>query len=76
MKIVLIWVASIMLGWERFHWMQLVGFIIMVTGSLCYNEIIEFPFCRPPRRESEYKSVSSDHILATSEGIEISKNQN
>src|SRR5579875_3467977 len=30
---------------EDFSWLQLFGFILVVTGTLVYNEIIIVPFC-------------------------------
>ena len=28
---------------ETFHWLQLLGFILLVIGTLIYNEILVFP---------------------------------
>ena len=30
---------------EIFYWEQLIGFIILVFGTLVYNEIVVLPFC-------------------------------
>mmetsp|Transcript_32670 Transcript_32670/g.31886 ORF Transcript_32670/g.31886 Transcript_32670/m.31886 type:complete len:330 (+) Transcript_32670:384-1373(+) len=30
---------------EHFYWIQFIGFIILVCGTLVYNEIFEIPFC-------------------------------
>lgn len=38
-----IWCFSLLVGWERFRGLQLVGFALLVLGSFTYNEIILFP---------------------------------
>eukprot|EP00771_Trimastix_marina_P000150 gnl/Trimastix_PCT/1159.p1 GENE.gnl/Trimastix_PCT/1159~~gnl/Trimastix_PCT/1159.p1 ORF type:complete len:448 (+),score=105.19 gnl/Trimastix_PCT/1159:180-1523(+) len=42
-RTILIWVASVAIGYESFLWQQLIGFAILVVGTLLYNEIIPFP---------------------------------
>lgn len=39
-RMVFVWLASIMIGWETFSWLQFCGFIILVYGTLAYNEIV------------------------------------
>jgi len=29
---------------ETFHWLQLIGFIVLVLGTLVYNEVLVIPF--------------------------------
>ena len=38
-----IWIVSLGLGWETFFLGQLFGFIILVSGTLIYNEILVVP---------------------------------
>ena len=40
---VLVWLISILLGWEVFLWPQLIGFVLLAFGTLLYNEIIILP---------------------------------
>ena len=42
-RIVVVWVFSLIVGWESFLWVELVGFIIVIFGTLVYNEIIILP---------------------------------
>ncbi|KAK9455496.1 hypothetical protein V1511DRAFT_521244 [Dipodascopsis uninucleata] len=35
-----IWIISIIIGWEKFRALQLFGFVLMVYGTLVFNEII------------------------------------
>lgn len=30
--------------WEEFHFLELLGFIILIIGNFIYNEILVFPF--------------------------------
>mmetsp|Transcript_32668 Transcript_32668/g.31881 ORF Transcript_32668/g.31881 Transcript_32668/m.31881 type:complete len:118 (-) Transcript_32668:205-558(-) len=38
---------------EYFHWLELVGFILLVLGTLVYNEILIVPFCGFNRNTKE-----------------------
>jgi len=42
-RTVLIWLFFLILGKESFHFLQLAGFILLVFGTLVYNEIITVP---------------------------------
>ncbi len=35
-----IWMVSLAIGWEEFHFLQLGGFIVVVTGTFLFNEVI------------------------------------
>ncbi|XP_064196916.1 solute carrier family 35 member F6 [Anguilla rostrata] len=37
LRTVLIWAASLALGWEQFHGLQVLGFLILLTGAALYN---------------------------------------
>lgn len=38
-----IWCISLIIGWEKFYWQELIGFIMLVGGTLVYNEICVLP---------------------------------
>jgi hypothetical protein len=40
----IIWVTSILIGWEKFMVGQLIGYLVVCFGTLVYNEIIVLPF--------------------------------
>jgi drug/metabolite transporter (DMT)-like permease len=42
-RTVLVWVVALIIGWEKFYVLQLVGFAFVIFGSLLYNEIIVLP---------------------------------
>jgi hypothetical protein len=42
-RTLLIWGFSMLVGWEEFIWLQLIGFAFLVAGTLIYNEIVKIP---------------------------------
>eukprot|EP01134_Creolimax_fragrantissima_P001292 CFRG1292T1 len=42
-RTILIWIVSLMLGWESFIPLQLLGFFFLVVGTFIYNEVILLP---------------------------------
>jgi len=42
-RTIIVWVIAMILGWEKFYILQLVGFVFVLAGSLLYNEIIVMP---------------------------------
>jgi multidrug transporter EmrE-like cation transporter len=43
-RTVLVWVVQLASGKEDFDWLQLIGFILLVCGTLVYNEIVVIRF--------------------------------
>ncbi len=39
-RTVIIWIISLSFGWESFKWLQLLGFIVLISGSFTYNSVI------------------------------------
>lgn len=39
-----IWGFSLMIGWQKFSWLQLLGFIVLMMGMFLYNNVIIRPF--------------------------------
>jgi hypothetical protein len=42
-RTLIIWFVSIFIGWEKFYWQELIGFLLLVGGTLVYNEIYVMP---------------------------------
>lgn len=42
-RTLIIWIVFLIMGTEKFIWGELVGFALLVAGTLVYNEIIEVP---------------------------------
>lgn len=39
----LIWAVELMMMWNTFSWMELVGFVVLIAGTLMYNDILKVP---------------------------------
>jgi drug/metabolite transporter (DMT)-like permease len=48
----LIWTVELALRWNTFSWLQLIGFLILIVGTLTYNAIISLPFLPVPDSSS------------------------
>lgn len=48
-----IWLISMLVGWEKFLFLEMLGFIILVSATLVYNEIVILPIeiCKRNTRE-------------------------
>ena len=44
-RTILVWIVAMIIGWEKFYILQLVGFLIVILGTLIYNEILVLPCC-------------------------------
>jgi hypothetical protein len=44
-RIVVVWIYSIIVGWETVLWVEIIGFAFVVFGTLVYNEIVIIPCC-------------------------------
>lgn len=41
-----IWVYGMLVGWEEFYYLQVVGFVLLLAGTFIYNNIIIEPLLR------------------------------
>ena len=50
-----IWIVSLSLAWQKFNWLQLVGFIILLIGMCLYNDVILRPLYEKivPKKQGE-----------------------
>ncbi|POY70176.1 hypothetical protein BMF94_6759 [Rhodotorula taiwanensis] len=42
-RTLLIWAVSLLLGWETFNPLQIIGFALLVYGTMIYNGVTSFP---------------------------------
>jgi hypothetical protein len=42
-KTILVWICSMIIGWEVFLWPQLIGFFVLAIGTMIYNEVLVIP---------------------------------
>ncbi|KAI9167318.1 hypothetical protein HJFPF1_03444 [Paramyrothecium foliicola] len=53
-----IWIVSLGLGWERFKWLQVLGFAILVYATFVFNGIVQPPLKSLQVREDESETES------------------
>nr|XP_006626035.1 PREDICTED: solute carrier family 35 member F6 [Lepisosteus oculatus] len=74
LRTIVIWVVSLAVGWEHFHGLQVLGFIILLTGAALYNGLhkplmARIPWCaRFQERSAETERLYSESILSVNEG--------
>ncbi|KAG8445916.1 hypothetical protein GDO86_010638 [Hymenochirus boettgeri] len=53
LRTVVIWIVSLALGWESFHALQILGFVILLLGTALYNGLHKPLMCRRCQPDSE-----------------------
>lgn len=66
-RTIVIWVFSLAFQWQVFHYMQLIGFVILLIGMACYNNIVNLQIIQKCRcyLGRHTLSESEDHIINT-----------
>lgn len=39
-RTLMVWLLALVMGWESFHLLQFIGFVILVFGTLCFNGVL------------------------------------
>ena len=71
-KVVAIWIFFLLYpghGKEHFEWLQLWGFLLIVAGTVVYNEIVEIPFCG--FNQYTLKSIEKNSNLHSGDLLEV-----
>ncbi|XP_010876701.2 solute carrier family 35 member F6 [Esox lucius] len=68
LRTVVIWVASLALGWEEFHGLQVLGFIVLLVGAALYNNLhthllAKIPSCAHLVRNDEDAAAERTGLL-------------
>jgi len=87
-RTVFIWAFSLAVGWQVFHYLQIIGFIALIVGMCLYYDIIITPFLRSKgiiagKKEEEPKTDvanneanHSDYYAVNNEVVHVSDKQN
>ena len=59
------WIHALLVGWEEFSMVELVGYVCLLMGTLSFNDIISLPFpkltscwpCNRLLRRSQYSTI-------------------
>jgi len=66
-RVFLVWLYSLLVGWEHFEWLQLGGFVVLLSGTALFNEILRLPFLRyPPKTPTTVINDSENQPLVKS----------
>ncbi|KAI3402514.1 hypothetical protein KGF56_004606 [Candida oxycetoniae] len=39
-RTLIVWIVALIMQWERFYFLQLMGFVVLVFGTLCFNGVL------------------------------------
>jgi hypothetical protein len=70
-RTLVIWAFSLIVGWQQFQYLQLIGFALLITGMVIYNRLLPFKFpypCEPKEEEKEEKKDEADPLLKEENG--------
>lgn len=56
-RTLVIWAVTLALGWQDFEPLQILGFVLLVTGMALYNDIIIMPWWRRRRERRELRQI-------------------
>ncbi|KAG5345917.1 S35F6 protein, partial [Acromyrmex heyeri] len=59
-RTIVIWIFSLAFQWQVFHYMQLIGFIILLIGMACYNNIVIPQLIRKYRHYLGHRTLSEN----------------
>jgi len=54
-----------MFGWEKFIWLELIGFVLLVSGTLIFNEIVVVPWEWFSKNTKVMSGVDDDDLRGT-----------
>ncbi|XP_074845163.1 solute carrier family 35 member F6 [Carettochelys insculpta] len=60
LRTVLVWAVSLALGWEAFHGLEILGFLILLAGTALYNGLHRPLLARLPWRQPSAAALGSE----------------
>ncbi|XP_021208208.1 solute carrier family 35 member F6 [Bombyx mori] len=55
-RTLVVWVVSLAVRWQSFHWQHLMGFGVLIVGTCLYNNLV--PRCRTTTEDDDVDSVT------------------
>lgn len=52
-RTIVVWAVSLALKWETFCYIDIIGFVVLLAGTVVFNEIVHIPGLMPPKTVSE-----------------------
>jgi hypothetical protein len=66
LRTMVIWGFSLAVKWESFCWVQLIGFALLLAGSMIYNQVVRLPGFTYPESSQKQALLEEDE----DEGVE------
>jgi len=64
-RTIMVWALELSFGWARFNTWQLIGFVLLATGTMLYNRILPVPgFLEAPEEVEKALSAKGEASLA------------
>jgi len=63
-RTLIIWAFELAIGWQKFSWLQLSGFVVMVAGNFIYNEILELKFLGLNKNLKKYIQKNDSQLIS------------
>jgi hypothetical protein len=66
LRTMVIWGFSLAVGWEKFCWVQIIGFLLLLTGTVIYNGLVKVPgisYADPAAEDQESLLANDDGYL-------------
>ncbi|XP_017267268.1 solute carrier family 35 member F6 [Kryptolebias marmoratus] len=68
LRTLVIWVMSLALGWEQFHGLQVLGFLVLLLGAALYNGLhrpllAKIPWCAARMDSDESSAAERERLL-------------
>lgn len=63
-RTLIVWGASLALGWEPFCWVQVIGFLVLILGTVVYNELVYIPVImdKPEAKDDVHMKLLGDDV--------------
>jgi len=72
-RTVIIWAFSLIIQWQEFQWLQVVGFVLLLSGTCIYNEILVIPFLGRPDPKGT-TSAEKEPLISEEDGRSVQNN--
>ena len=76
LRTMIIWGFSLGVKWESFCYIQVVGFLILLSGTVVYNKIVKLPFLKYEDEEGEAASDEGKLAEGDSEALLLNESVN
>jgi len=59
-RTLVIWAFSISIGWQKFQYLQAIGFVVLLTGMSLYNDLLIMPAIRNYMEKKKARQLGQD----------------